>query len=398
MKVLCVFGQYQYGDRTRGFSEVFAGFMPALRRLGCDIVHFESWNRAAHENYRDLNVKLVDCIRTTQPDVMLTVQLGYELWTETIGHISEVFDTATVTWTTDDSWKFREVSRFIAPYYHAITTTYAHRITDYHKLGIQSVLLTQWAASLDGCKQPVPAARCRYPVSFVGTMYGRRAELVQKLRAEGIPVSCFGFGWPEGPVQAGMISDIMNNSVISLNFSAGAKGPEPQIKARAFEVPGAGSLLLTEDCPGLERYYTVGGEIDSFRTFTELKDKIDGYLANPGLRDRMARAAFERTVKEHTYDHRLKEVIEFALRAKTYWHPPRRLSAGSEVTVCAKAHRPTRPIRWARTALVALCTILWARGRAVRAARRIAYECSWRLVGERTFGAGGWPGRMFPEI
>ena len=44
------------------------------------------------------------------------------------------------------------------------------------------------------------------------------------------------------------IPEIMRQSVISLNFSNSRQGR--QIKARTFEVPGAGGFLMTETAPG----------------------------------------------------------------------------------------------------------------------------------------------------
>ena len=42
---------------------------------------------------------------------MLTVQMNYEIWLETLEIIKARGDVATVRWTTHDSWKFWEVSR-----------------------------------------------------------------------------------------------------------------------------------------------------------------------------------------------------------------------------------------------------------------------------------------------
>src|SRR5205807_8777796 len=104
------------------------------------------------------------------------------------------------------------------------------------------------------------------------------------------------------------------SSVISLNF-ANSRG-DKQIKARTFEVPGAGGFLLTEDAPGLERFYRIGEEIDSFADVDELEAKIRYYLADPRRRDAVAVRGFERTRDEHTYDSRMREIFAAAFGAK----------------------------------------------------------------------------------
>jgi spore maturation protein CgeB len=176
--------------------------------------------------------------------------------------------------------------------------------------------LTQWAANAHWLRDPLPAAECTYGVSFVGAAYGRRREFVDALHARGISVECFGDGWPNGPVSAEDIPRIFRNSRISLNFSDAYKVNTPrQVKARTFEVPGAGGLLLTEYAPGLEQYYELGSQIVSCGNLDEMVTQIRRLEGNPQERDAIASAGNIRTRAEHTYDHRLTEVLEFALAA-----------------------------------------------------------------------------------
>lgn len=194
MKVLAVFGEHQYGDPARGEGIEHAEFIPALRRLGHEVRHFDSWNRALYADFAALNQRLLAEVEDFRPDVLLSVVMEYELWNETLDAIRARGDVATVSWAADDSWKFREVSRFIGRHYHAMTTTYDYRIADYHAAGIANVLLTQWAIASTHLAQPLPATACRWPVSFVGAAHGDRRARVERLRAAGIDVACFGHG------------------------------------------------------------------------------------------------------------------------------------------------------------------------------------------------------------
>jgi spore maturation protein CgeB len=45
--------------------------------------------------------------------------------------------------------------------------------------------------------------------------------------------------------------------------------------------------------------------------------------------------------------------------------------------------------------LAAPLRLVWGPRRGRRAARRLLFELSWRIAGARTYGAAGWPGRMF---
>lgn len=392
MKVLCVFGRHNYGDPRRGVSPEYAAFIPALRRLGHDVHHFESWDRRAYPDLARLNKALLEKVEGFRPDVMLTVQMHYELWLETLEAISARGDVATVSWTTDDSWKYREVSRFIGHAYHAMTTTYGYVVPKYHADGIGNVLLTQWAASSERLNQPLAARDCKHRVSFVGTATKERREQVGRLHARGVEVACFGYGWANGPVASDVIPTIMRESVISINF-ADSKG-ENQIKARTFEVPGAGGFLLTGAARDLETFYEPGVEIAVYQDFEDLVGKVDFYLSHPEERDRVARAGHARTLREHTYERRMATVIDFALRAKER-HAPRIPERAFDQAL--KSHTLTLPLRVLRAVLVGGARLLFGAQRAPRAARRLVFELSWRLAGRQTFTAGGWPGRLFPH-
>lgn len=405
MKILCALGKYQYGDPARGLSTEYAAFMPALKNLGHDVVHFELWDRRKYSDYAELNHLILKAVDRECPEVLLSVQLQYEIFIETLEAIRRRGNVATICWTTDDSWKYREVSRFIGKYYHAMTTTYPEVVSKYQRDGIYHILSTQWAARSDQLLPPLLSHQCRYPVSFIGEAHGNRKQRVQLLQKQGVPVSCFGYGWPHGPVSADDVPTIMRNSVISLNF-ANSRGRQNQIKARSFEVPGAGGFLLTEPAQDLEKWYNPDQEIAVFQNDKDLVKKIKYYLSHPDIRDRIAAAGFERTCSDHTYEKRLKLVLSYALHAKAaYMQNPGDQPPMPEIRRGAvyNANRPDslkmeRLSCLIREVLVWGCSWIWGHGRGLRAARRIVFELSWRLTGEKAFSRSGWPARIFPEL
>jgi spore maturation protein CgeB len=392
MKVFCVFGKYQYGDAGRGIGTEYAAFVPALKKLGHEVVHFESWDRSLYRNFEELNSALLGAVEKEQPQVLLTVQMHYEIWSETLRIIKNRGDVATVCWTTDDSWKYREFSRFVGHEYDAMTTTYANMIQKYHRDGIPNVLLTQWAANSEFLREPLAARECVYPVSFIGMAHGGRKKQISFLRASGVDVACFGHGWPVGSIEFDRIADIINKSVISLNFS-NSRG-ENQIKARTFEVPGAGGFLMTQPARDLDKYYINGKEIVTFDNEKDLLEKIRYFLGNHNERNRIAIAGYERTIREHTYDLRLKEILEFTVHAKKCIGtcPSARSDTFKNI---ASRHDKTLFLRLLRPLLIWPCRVIWGRERGPRAARRIIYEFSWRVLGNKTYSASGWPGRIF---
>ncbi len=403
MKILCVFTQYNYGDKARGVSIEYASFLPALRSLGHEVMHFETWNSTRYSTYAEMNRALLEAAATWRPRLVFTVQRDYEIWLETLKTLSEDFGIALATWITDDSFKFKQYSRFIAPYYDSVGTTYKYRIENYQQAGIQGALYTQWAANEQWLQEPKPAVECTHKVTFIGTKYGGREDLIQGLRSVGLEVSCFGYGWASGPVTTEQIPQIMLDSVISLNFSGGFRSDgshDRQVKARTFEVPGAGGFLLSEHAPSIDQFYRIGSEIDVFDGPDDLERKIRFYLDRPALRDSMAKAAYERTRAEHLYPSRLRGLFDHALQRQALRIQPNTGNLpDSRRSKGAFSNRPLSfPERHYRSMLIRICRFVWGPRRALQAARRITFELSVRLLGQRTFTADGLPGRLFPYV
>jgi len=70
MKILCVFGQHNYGDPKRGLGYEYANFIPPLRNLGHEVVFFESLNKSEYKDYAELNRTLLNAVQREQPDVI----------------------------------------------------------------------------------------------------------------------------------------------------------------------------------------------------------------------------------------------------------------------------------------------------------------------------------------
>lgn len=400
MKVLCVFGRHAYGQRARGEGYEHSHFFPALRALGHDVQFFESFSRERYKDFAALNRELLRTIDAWRPDVVLFALMGYEIWCETLDLI-RVSGARTVNWATDDSWKFRQFSRFVAASFDLWATTHAGACEQASGAGLKNFALTQWAASSSRLVEPFPARECNYLASFIGAAYGNRPRWIRALKARGIEVACFGHGWKSGAVSTDDVQRIIRESVVSLNFGDSGvhfRGLVPyrsrQIKARVFEVPGAGGLLLTEPAEGIERFFAVGKEIELFRDADELAERIRYFRDHPEARDAVARAGFERARKEHTYESRFKALLSHPLLARSPERPSRAIDFAAFEQGAAR-HRYGWPERLLRRMAIAPMRLIWGADRGARAARRLLFEISWRVAGRRTYSAAGLPGRLF---
>lgn len=402
MKILCVFGRHAYGDPARGEGYEHANFLPAFAALGHQLELFDSFDRGQYRDFADLNLRLIEHIQAFQPDVIFCVLMSYEVWLETLDLIRSRTPAAVVNWGTDDSWKFWQFTRFLTEHVDLHVTTHAPILSDAARLGIKNMMVSQWAAASSRLAEPLPSRACTYDVSFVGAAYGNRRAQVKEMARRGINVACFGHGWERGPVGSREIDQVYRTSRISLNFadsglhlSGISLARSRQIKARTFEVPGAGGFLLSEASENLAEYFCVGAEMDIYRDHDELAQKIRYYLTHSDERDAIARAGHERVRREHTYEARFVPILE---RAKEISGSRRQQPWALKPDLLLKfveKHRRGIALRRVLDALRATGGELAHRRLFWRALRRLVYEISWRACGDRTFRAAGLPGRLF---
>ncbi|HPU98526.1 MAG TPA: glycosyltransferase, partial [Candidatus Hydrogenedentes bacterium] len=75
------------------------------------------------------------------------------------------------------------------------------------------------------------------------------------------------------------------------------------------ECPAAGGFLLTDAQPDLFDLFEPGAEAIYWQTLDECRELLRDYLANPGARRSVALRARQRVLKQHTYQHRLREMV-----------------------------------------------------------------------------------------
>jgi len=402
VKVLCVFGEHNYGKPERGLGYEYSNFIPALKNLGHEMLFFESLDKSKYADFADMNRQLLETVEREKPNVIFCVLMTYEIWLETLQLIREGSDTALIHWATDDSWKYEQFSRFIAPAFDVYATTYPSALKKAANDGIDNLMLTQWAADSSRMTAPLKSDACRYQVSFVGSKYGNRSQWIEDLEQRDIHVETFGYGWPNGPVAAEDITRIMRESRISLNFADsgvvmvdGKPVRSRQIKARVFEVPGAGGLLATERAEHLESFYAVDEEIVVFDGIDDLVEKIEYLLTHPDKRDAIAQAGYERTAHEHSYEARFEPLIEQALDRRKARGTAKHTIDFDKFEKLAQSHRPHMLLRLLKVLLLLPCLLFWGRERGPRAARRFLFEFSWRYLGKKTYSVTNWAGRIF---
>ena len=83
---------------------------------------------------------------------------------------------------------------------------------------------------------------------------------------------------------------------------------------RTFEICATGAFQLTDIREDLSLFYTQGVEIETYTSKEELLEKVEHYLQHEEERQAIALRGLERTLKEHTYGHRLNVILSIISR------------------------------------------------------------------------------------
>jgi spore maturation protein CgeB len=327
VRILYVAMAHDYGEPDRGPSFEETNFRSALEGMGHELVAFDFMERARVAGKPAMRRELVAAAAEARADVAFFFLFTDELDTATIEAVRREGGGPTVNWFADDHWRFDNYTRHMAPAFDLAVTTDADSLPKYEAIGLgERVLLSQWACNRYAYTRV--STELEHDVTFVGQPHGNREKIIERLRAAGHDVECWGFGWPAGRLDHEGMVRVFSTSRVNLNLSnsstppntlrvrvgrllgRGPKGPPPaQIKGRNFEVPGCGGFLLTERLPHLERYFELGREVAVYDGPDDLVEQVGYWLSHDSERAAVAEAGYRRVLAEHTYDHRFEEIF-----------------------------------------------------------------------------------------
>jgi spore maturation protein CgeB len=174
---------------------------------------------------------------------------------------------------------------------------------------------------------------CRYDLLFVGTAWPNRVALLRSLM-DGISNLKTKFALPTNPflppidlnLPSSAINwrtsnsdfvrlanaikgsfDIHRDFTTSIDTPSTAATPGP----RLFEIALAGTCQLVDgSLPEVTQYFEAGREIEVFNGAPHALEALRELLNNPQKRNDMAVAAQARAIRDHTYAHRISEILD----------------------------------------------------------------------------------------
>lgn len=138
-------------------------------------------------------------------------------------------------------------------------------------------------------------------VRVYGSRWSRNFPLISKKLQSKIADESL---WGEALHQKLVDSKIVLN-ITRTNFY----GAETGINLRIFEALSAGCFLLTDYCDEIADLFVIGEEIETFRSASELKQKVEYYLANPEKRDAIAERGHAKFLAKYAWDKRINHLI-----------------------------------------------------------------------------------------
>lgn len=167
------------------------------------------------------------------------------------------------------------------------------------------------------------------PVVFIGNVgsnqfHPQRLKLLMRIIDEGFPLKIYGdfFNIDKIPTeikerhqQLSVINEffaiVCQSSKIILGMDAYPE-LDGAFSQRLFKVTSAGGFYLTTHTKGIEKFFEVGKEIETYKNENELIEKLSYYLTetNDSKRKEIAEAGMQRTIKEHQWTHRFEKMFE----------------------------------------------------------------------------------------
>jgi len=288
-----------------------------LESLGCEV-------RRCEERFRGLNSVLRRplaarlAIALGRPADLVLVFKGAALEPGAIGELRRRTRARWANWFPDDPHE-RAVSERLAPAYDAFFTHDSSSLDHHRRAGARAYYLAF------GCDpaylRPLDVApRWRAPLTFVGSRDPVRERLLHEIADLGLVA--WGPGWSRGAVYGDDYVRALAGAAVGLNvhqqFPAGGDGDAARYgtgaNMRVFELAAVGTPQLSDAKSDIARHFVPGREIALYTSPAELRDQARALLADASLRRSLAAAARERALREHTWAHRLAELLTVTLR------------------------------------------------------------------------------------
>lgn len=205
--------------------------------------------------------------------------------------------------------------------YDLVLTSFPHFVERFRKRGSASEYFR--LAFDERVLEEVKPINPKFDVTFVGGIskaHIRGYELIKEI-SEHLPIELFGYGKEtldrssvayqhhHGEVWGLNMYRTLAQSRITLNRHIDVAENYAN-NMRLYEATGMGACLVTDWKENLHTLFEPEKEVVTYRSANELVEKVNYLLVHDKERAKIAKAGQERTLKEHTFYNRMKELLE----------------------------------------------------------------------------------------
>lgn len=268
-----------------------------------------------------------------RPDLMLALH-GTVLPPEHIAFARQ-HGARTAIWFTDDPY-YSDWTAAIATRYDYVFTLEKTCVEFYRRLGCAHVFQLPFAANPSHFQTKEVESRFRSDICFLGTGYWNRIRLIDSLwdylSTKHTVISGW---WWERLQQYELIkphirsgewlspddtASYYNGAKIVINLHRDSADETinhntyniagVSVNPRTFEINACQTLQLVDYREDIAQHYTPGKEIVCFHSTEELREQLAYYLRHEHERETIAYNGFCRTMRDHTYRHRLSLLLD----------------------------------------------------------------------------------------
>ena len=130
-------------------------------------------------------------------------------------------------------------------------------------------------------------------VLFVGTKFKERENFINFLEINNINIFKFGIGWNNKPIFGKDLLKLFSRSKIILNFTR----DKDSFSVRVYHILASKGFMLSSYSNELRKSFVCGEHFDDFKNKEDCLFKINYYLKNPYLIQKISSQAFNFNLK-----------------------------------------------------------------------------------------------------
>lgn len=323
--------------------------MMAIKKCGLSVIEFDTskylktknrlLNSLSHRfnigsNITNLNNDIVKFVEQQGHIDIIWIDKGKWVNQNTISYIKELSKAILVHYTPDPQIVAQKSQAFISsiPSYDLMLTTKPYEVNQYKKYGVKEIrLISQSYEKSKLYPRELTNKQIEYyssPVTFIGHHENFYQEKLEAIAEIDVPIKIWGPYWTKRIKKNNLLNNYVvsegiweDNYGIALNASdiglclLTKRWPETTT-TRTFEIPACGTFMLAERTNDHENLFKEGLEAEFFSSDEEMLEKIRFYINNPSLRERIAKAGYERSINSGYDNHSQISLLIDNIRAE----------------------------------------------------------------------------------